>query len=737
MRRLFPVLVILALLVGVAFVWFRSTPEQQVPSRAEDRSAAMPKQDPATELGTPALANASRSDAASIVEPAPTVPATPTSSWTGVRVRVLASETREPLANVRLTARLDHARQSWKDIDDFHGRLGFSPRTDERGVAELEIDVGTKCTIHARRDDGSIGPGSAKVETPIAAGEVRELEIVVATKADIVFHGRVVDRETKAPIPNARVGRNGGRVDLWSKIADPDEKLTDADGRFRVTGQSWSRIVVNVIKPGYEIACVTLFKGHEDAANPYEIALSAVASARVTVLDEAGAPIPNVSASLFTAVMNFGRPDAMAMLDAGWIEDAHFRATTDANGVAVITDLPPRMTLEGVVHRGRDEIFKAPERIALEPGELRELVWRLGGDGRIEGIALEMDGRPAAGVPIGLQSTDTPRNTYFRSVGAQLEVTTTDAEGRFVFADVPLGNHLVGPAPKKFMRERTVEPEQIAPLGQLVVVRADGPPTSVTVRLHRGLAIRGRVLTPAGEPAKSAMIRGSAADDSSLVYENMNDAEGRFVLGPLEAGEYWIVAESMGNFVESESVVARTGDVDVVLQLRRGGAVRGVVVDARTGIACSAEMLVNPRDPTTWSMRFERSRDDGSFEIEGLATGIYDVSARTDDGRLGFASALRVEADAPSEELRIAVSAGAKVRVRYVGPWQIVGLTALVGETPVIGDGMEKGTERMFDAPAGNIVVRVRHSVDKRNFDLPLVLKVGETRDLVFDGAWK
>jgi len=731
MRRLLPAVVLVALLVAVALVWFRSEPADNIAARPEDRTVVVTLQDPATELGAPKIESASRSDAAPTLEPEPAVATTPT--WTGVRVRVLASETREPLANVRLMPRIEGVRQSLKEVDDFHAKSGTIPRTDERGIAELEFDPGTTGTILARRDDGATGPGTATIDTPITAGEVRELEILVATKPDLVFHGRVVDRETNAPIPNARVGRSQG----WSKILDADEQLTDADGRFRVTGRSWSQPVVNVIKTGYEVACVKLFKGHEDAAKPYEIELSLVASARVTVLDQLGAPIPDVSASLFTATYNFGRPDGMALIHAGWTDDAHFRAKTDANGVAVITDLPTRKKLEGVVHRGREEILKAPEKITLEPGELRELVWRLGAGGRIEGVALELDGRPAAGIPIGLQATNMPRNTYFRSVGAQLELATTDAEGRFVFADVPPGTYLVGPAPKKFTRERTVEADEIAPLGQLVVVRTDAEPTLVTVRLHRGLAIRGRVLTPTGEPAQRALIRGSAADDSSFANENMNDPEGRFVLGPLEAGEYRLIATSTGEYVESESVVVRTGDVDVVLQLRRGGAVRGIVVDASTGIACSADMLVNPRDPTTWSMRSERSRDDGSFEIDGLAPGTYDVAASTEDGRIGLASGLRVEAGASGEEVRIAVTAGAKVRVRYVGPWRVAGISVLVGESPVVGDGMEKGTERTFNTPAGSVVVRVRHHAEKKEFDLPLVLKVGETRDLVFDGTWK
>jgi len=238
--------VLLALLATLAFVWFRSDPAEHGLARIEDRKIAATMPDLAPELGLPEPVGSGRSDAAPIVASAPSATATSAAAWTGVRVRILASETRAPLANVRLTARIEGARQSWRNVDDFHGKLGHAPRTDERGVAEL--DDGTTCTITAHRDDGSIGPGSAKLETPLAAGEVREFEILVPTQPDLVFHGRGVDRETNAPIPNARVGRSQG----WSKILDADEQLTDGDGRFRVSGTSWSRTVVNVLARGYE-----------------------------------------------------------------------------------------------------------------------------------------------------------------------------------------------------------------------------------------------------------------------------------------------------------------------------------------------------------------------------------------------------------------------------------------------------------------------------------------------------
>lgn len=46
-------------------------------------------------------------------------------------------------------------------------------------------------------------------------------------------------------------------------------------------------------------------------------------------------------------------------------------------------------------------------------------------------------------------------------------------------------------------------------------------------------------------------------------------------------------------------------------------------------------------------------------------------------------------------------------------------------------------TERPITLPAGRIVVSARLCPEGEDFDLPLTLAVGETRDLFFDGAWK
>jgi len=254
------------------------------------------------------------------------------------------------------------------------------------------------------------------------------------------------------------------------------------------------------------------------------------------------------------------------------------------------------------------------------------------------------------------------------------------------------------------------------------------------VRLHRGLAIRGRVLTPSGEPAKYASIRISGTTSGVFGQENMNDPEGRFVLGPLEAGEVTLRASSMGDFVDSESVAARPGDVDFVLRFRTGGALRGLVVNKTDGAPTAATVLV--RDHAGTGVSMPRANAQGVFELAGLAPGLYDVSASTSNGAVGLARDIEVTAGA-SRDVRVEVEASARVRVRYAGPWPNVGISVYVGDALFATNGMPKGTETTLTAPVGAIVVRIRNYAEKTEFDLPLVLTVGETRDVVFDGTWK
>src|SRR5690606_16462515 len=84
---------------------------------------------------------------------------------------------------------------------------------------------------------------------------------------------------------------------------------------------------------------------------------------------------------------------------------------------------------------------------------------------------------------------------------------------------------------------------------------------------------------------------------------------GAFRLGPMPAGAYTLTARGRGGET-SAPVIARTGDEDVVLELRRGARVRGSVIDAATGRLARAQYGMYS---SAGERGFGTTRD-GSFE---------------------------------------------------------------------------------------------------------------------------
>ncbi len=731
MRSRFLLVALGALLALAVVLWMRASPGAAVPEPAS-RSAESTVPDIAPQLVQPAQdePRVDRGVVEPAAPPAPAAAASP-STWTGVRIRVVAEEDGKPVANVRVRARNDDEKQSWKEVKRSHGVVNEEPITGADGVAELELPSGTPYEIHVRYDGEHTVVAKRTVDPALAAGEVREISISLRLQPDVVMHGRVIDRETNAPIADARVGLSRD----WKRLIAGEEQRTDRDGRFVLAARSERNAIFGVRAAGYEPALVPPMNGHETPETALEIALSPVATVRVTVRDSGGTPMPGLRVTFETAMYRFGRPDGMSLLRAGRSGNATFAATTDAGGVAFLADLPPRMPLEGALLRGREQLLRAPEVLTLTPGESRAIEWRLGSGCTIHGIAREVDDRPAADLEILLETAWAPRPIQFEPFSSRpRRATKTDAEGHFAFADVGPGNWWIGPAPAKRTVPKIVEADAAAPTSHVVTVAPGLARLDVEIRVHRGLTIEGLAVDPAGTPTSGAMIMLTRPTDKLFAYEHVD--EGRFVLGPLEPGEYELRAQSHGEFVSSEPVTARAGDRDVVLRMRAGGVLRGTVVDKATGKAGPASVVVRPHTPDDWAFSHPSANEKGVFELPGLAPGLYDIAASTSNGQAGIVRDVEVAAG-ETRDVRIEVEPGARVRVRYEGPWPSCNLTVLVGEVIVSADGIEKGTERLFDAPAGAVVVRMFNHAEDKGFDLPLTLAVGETRDLVFDGTWK
>ncbi len=316
---------------------------------------------------------------------------------------------------------------------------------------------------------------------------------------------------------------------------------------------------------------------------------------------------------------------------------------------------------------------------------------------------------------------------------------TTDAQGTFAFADVAAGSWWLGPAPTRAGNDAPAAARDVAPFGRLVRVLPDAARVDVEVHVQRGKTIRGRVVTPDGAVCtESVVLVVAGIDEPSWMMFDPNPRDGSFEVGPLVDGTYDIVAQAFrSGSAPSEHVRAMAGTVDLIIALRRGAMLRGSVLDAKTRKPTPARLLVSHGSGLDGRWTGHHSKPDGSFELEGLEAGEVVLVATTSDGRCGATAPMTVTAGSRREDLEMLVRPGATVRVVNRDPSPAVDVRVLQKGATFATDGIERGAEARFPAPAGEVTVRVTEYPGPVNRDVVIQLTADETRELVYDGGWK
>jgi hypothetical protein len=658
-----------------------------------------------------------------------------------LRIRVLAKETGRPVSGIALMARpvVEQAGTVTRFITGAHAAVGESPVTALDGVASIEIAARTAYWVGLRGGDLAVGEASTTVEA-LAVGETRELVLEVRAEMDLVFCGRVLDEVSRAPIVGAQFTIRSGAI--------PEElnrkRSTDSDGRFEVLVQSWNQPTLSVAAAGYSSTWVLPSASHETPKTAFEVLLAHPATLRVRLLETSGRPIAGARLSAMVPRYKLAQPSTSGTSHSIVYADESFSAVFDANGVAELTGLPPRAGMELTAERGRELLRREPTALVLQPGELRELEWRVGAGCRVYGLALEADGRPASGQEIWLQPARMPGPQFLEMYDAGGRRTAKcAADGAFEILDVPPGSWLVGPAGRGGQNREWRE-DLVASLAQPIEVFPGLLQARVDIELVRGLSIRGRVEAPDGRPIARTMIFCSQVDSAALIVGQSGD-DGGFTIGPLVVGDYKLRARptqvrGAEQFAAAPELTVRSGAIDVVLRMQPGCSIIGRVIDAVSGEPVDAELLVSPLAgqsgvEDSWSLP-NATRAKG-FEIRGLNAASYSLAARTTDGSVGLLSPIALQSGEQKLGVEIRVERGALLSVSYDGPRPYGSMQVLLNGVPIVAAGMERGSRQTFPVPSGASTARMVQGPPLENFDLELDLKVGETKELRFDGAWK
>jgi len=640
-------------------------------------------------------------------------------------VRVRSKDTGLPITGLRLhLVPRDGAGWRSTNAEGHVGRPGESPSTDEEGLATFLVPLGRDFTLISWGEDAE--PVQEEVPRFSSPG-VEEIVVLLSTEPDLRFVGQVVAYGSLEPLPQARVVAVR-HPSSWvthegqTKRLDEDgleEWEVDSEGYFEIDTRSWDQASIEISAPSYGPVLVGRRPGHVARSTAFQVQLKPSGRVSVLATGEGGAALEDVTVIIETSIYHLTYSHSIA--EVSFLGDVSWRSTTDSQGTCAIEGLPPKVPLKVRFRKKGGFTRRQPAPITLEAGEHREIVFRAGAGATVSGSLFDPERQPAAGVDVWLEPATPETNHYFRPYEKDVRTTRTDGSGQFSFEDVADGWWWIGPSPKSVY----------APHAVPVQVSGGATDRELVLDVYRDLYITGKVLDPSEAPKAGVPV---VAHDGkgAFLYDN-TDQQGEFSLGPLSSGMFSLSARGR-EYAESETVDARAGDQGVVLRLRPGGALEGILMDSDTSLPLQGKVTVSNSGSVGLyaGMRMTWTQESGRFKFDGLEPGSYNVAGTTDEGKVAVQEYVVVSAGEASSDITLHAEPGAVVVVRYSGPNQYGQYRTKFGDVVVGGDGIEKGTSSRQVVPAGPVRVECFDGDPENPVVHELTLSPGEEKEVVF-----
>ncbi|HUP46976.1 MAG TPA: carboxypeptidase regulatory-like domain-containing protein [Thermoanaerobaculia bacterium] len=544
-----------------------------------------------------------------------------------------------------------------------------------------------------------------------------DLEIKVPPGGRVA--GRVVDKETKAPVTSFDVGVSaarggGGMIFVGTTRQRP---ITSDDGTFVLDDVPTGPQTLVVNAAGYTSATIPAINIEEGKSTP-EVTVEMDRGSRIIgrVTSASGSPLANVAVRVNPPSGPMVRPPSFSMASA---------AITDTSGEYAIEaveagDRTLSFSLSGYV---------TTDKTAEVKGQETRIDAQLSSGVRVSGMVVTEGGAPVADATVMARSPAGGSSNYSNMRTDQNGAFTAEAmaPGRYTFsarkegyavaelADVDISSGapvrlVLASGGTIYGRVIGLEPDQLA---QTIVMaygpnggasapvdgsgnfRLEGSPTG-TVRLSAQVrnpfgmtgrrsaeksvqveqgstvhaeiefrsdtVIRGRV-TRDGQPVANAMVnffpRNAAAQTNG---RTTTDGSGSYEVPGLDDAPYNVtVAEyPRGATFTTTYEVRGSGTFDIDM---RSTAVRGRVLDSQTGQPI-AGATINMRMPDAgfFGARTYLTDPTGVFIAEGLGAGSYNVSIEKEG--YGTKVVELTVSDAPEElEVKLAPNAGVSIRI--------------------------------------------------------------------------
>ncbi len=430
--------------------------------------------------------------------------------------------------------------------------------------------------------------------------EAQETRRDVTLDAGFTLHGRVVDDETGAGIPDAEVGES------WALLR---HVLSDTNGDFVLEGVSFDDISARA--RGYGRVAHSTRKPDGSRSDTIEFRLRRARVAEGRVVNADGAPIEDVYVAA-TAYGDSPGQDSNDQID--------WRSThSAADGRFHLDELRPDVahTLlvkkDGFATASYEFPLRERDTTALDLGDLV-----LHEGATIRGRALDQNAKGLAARVVQLAGRNADHDVWqsgnhARSVlGARM--TRTDDLGRFAFADVAQGSYDVA-----ILRD-----DSSAATSQRVEVNWGASTENVELVFASSLSIQGRLVGPRGEPVAGSILFERVDGNRKHLRRERAAADGSFTLSDLEAGDYRLEvtpsasSDSSGDaapFAVSVAEPVKAGSADVVVRVPRSQRLNGRVLDRLGAPVVKASVVAQVWTTRLHAVQSTTTDSDGRFEL--------------------------------------------------------------------------------------------------------------------------
>jgi protocatechuate 3,4-dioxygenase beta subunit len=357
------------------------------------------------------------------------------------------------------------------------------------------------------------------------------------------------------------------------------------------------------------------------------------------VTDPEGNPVEGAKLTLLNGATSITLSDIQRVLGTRLDENEETRATTsNAEGRYRFRNLEAGNYTLITKHAN----FSRREDPMVRVDAQGESLWDVGlEEGLVlQGVVRDQKGNPIRGATLDLNSFLVA--ALFAQQGGKRNVdpgesATTDAEGRYRFANITPGQWNLTAHAKGFGRET----KRNLNLNKTIA------PVSIDYELVPGSSVAGRVFSPDRQGIAGALVTVVGYQQPQTLHaEAYTDADGRFEIPDLVDGKYVLMADAEGWGRERVNhVEAPNREVDV--EMTEQGSVLGVVV-ATEGAAPVPSFTASLHQYVAQSGTFGRAIQeksfqsaDGAFTLTGVPEGRYGVQVQAP----GFASAYSEDFD--------------------------------------------------------------------------------------------